>query len=42
MNGVDYSSQENEEVRKLGRQVTDLKEQNEFIITATAYFSKDK
>jgi transposase len=42
MNGVDYSKQESEEVRKLKRQVADLKEENEFLKKATAYFSKDK
>jgi len=40
MNGVDYSKQESEEVRKLKRQVVDLKEENEFLKKATAYFSK--
>ena len=42
MNGVDYSKQESEEVRKLKRQVADLKEENDFLKKATAYFSKDK
>ena len=42
MNGVDYSKQESEEVRKLKRQIADLKEENEFLKKATAYFSKDK
>lgn len=40
--GVDYSMKESEEVRKLKRQVADLKEENEFLKKATAYFSKDK
>ncbi len=42
INGVDYSKQESEEVRKLKRQVSDLKEENEFLKKATAYFSRDK
>ena len=40
VNGVDYSKTESEEVRKLKRQVSDLKEENEFLKKATAYFSK--
>ena len=40
MNGVDYSKEESEEVRKLKRQVADLKEENEFLKKATAYFAK--
>jgi len=39
---VDYSKQESEEIRKLKRQLSDLKEENEFLKKATAYFSKDK
>ena len=31
INGVDYSMQEQEEIRKLKRQVSDLKEENEFL-----------
>ncbi|WP_370980215.1 transposase [Agaribacterium sp. ZY112] len=38
--GVDYSKQESEEVRALKRQISDLKEENEFLKKATAYFSK--
>lgn len=33
---------ESEEIRKLKREVSDLKEENEFLKKATAYFSKDK
>ena len=40
VNGVDYSKTESEEVRELKRQVSDLKEENEFLKKATAYFSK--
>ena len=40
VDGVDYSKQESEELRKLKRQVSDLKEENEFLKKATAYFSK--
>ena len=42
LNGVDYSMEESEEIRKLKRQVSELKEENEFLKKATAYFSKDK
>lgn len=41
VNGVDYSKQESEEVRKLKREISDLKEENEFLKKATAYFSKE-
>ena len=40
MDGVDYSKQESEEVRTLKHQVADLKEENEFLKKATAYFAK--
>ena len=40
VDGVDYSKQESDEMRKLKRQVSDLKEENEFLKKATAYFSK--
>ncbi len=42
MQGVDYSKQESEEMRALKREIADLKEENEFLKKATAYFSKDK
>ena len=41
INGVDYSVEESEEVRQLKRQLADLKEENEFLKKATAYFSKE-
>lgn len=42
MQGVDYSRQESEEMRALKHEIADLKEENEFLKKATAYFSKDK
>jgi len=42
LNGVDYSMEESEAIRKLKRQVADLKEENDFLKKATAYFSKDQ
>ncbi|MES9842786.1 MAG: transposase [Candidatus Thiodiazotropha endolucinida] len=39
MNGVDYSKQESEEIRKLKREITDLKEERDFLKKAAAYFS---
>jgi len=41
MNGVDYSKPDSEELRKLKREISDLKEENEFLKKATAYFSKE-
>jgi transposase len=40
VDGVDYSKVESDEVRELKRQLSDLKEENEFLKKATAYFSK--
>lgn len=37
--GVDYSQQESEEVRKLKREIADLKEERDFLKKAAAYFS---
>ena len=34
-NGADYSKEESEEIRKLKRQISDLKEENEFLKKAT-------
>lgn len=34
--------EESEEIRKLKRQIYDLKEENEFLKKATAYFNKEK
>jgi transposase len=39
MNGVDYSKQESEEIRKLKREIADLKEERDFLKKAAAYFS---
>lgn len=40
VNGVDYSKPESEKMRELQRTIADLKEENEFLKKATAYFSK--
>lgn len=42
LDGVDYSKDESEENRRLKRQVKELKEENEFLKKATAYFSNQK
>jgi len=42
MNGVNYSKEESEEVRRLKRKVKELEEENNFLKKATAYFAKDK
>lgn len=42
INGVDYSKDETEEMRKLQRENAELKEQVEFLKKATAYFSNQK
>jgi transposase len=42
MNGVNYSQQESEEIRKLKREVADLKEERDFLKKAAAYFSNQK
>jgi transposase len=39
INGVDYSMKESEEIRKLKREVADLKEERDFLKKAAAYFS---
>ena len=41
MNGVDYSLDESETIRKLKREIADLKEERDFLKKATAYFAKD-
>lgn len=38
--GVDYSKEEKEEIRKLKREVAKLKEERDFLKKATAYFAK--
>ena len=42
MNGVNYSKDESEEMRRLKRKVKELEEENDFLKKATAYFAKDK
>lgn len=42
MNGVDYSQNESEELRKLKRENSALKEEVDFLKKATAYFAKEK
>ena len=42
MDGVDYSKQESEEMRKLRRENKKLKEEMEFLKKAAAYFAKDQ
>ena len=40
--GVDYSKEEHEEIRRLKREVADLKEERDFLKKATAYFANPK
>lgn len=42
LEGVDYSKNESEEIRKLKREVKELKEERDFLKKATAYFSSQK
>ncbi len=42
MNGVDYSKNETEDLRKLRRENAALKEEVDFLKKATAYFAKEK
>ena len=42
LNGVDYSKNESEEVRKLRREIKRLKDENEFLKKAAAYFANDQ
>lgn len=42
MNGVDYSKEEREEIRKLRRELAKLKEERDFLKKAAAYFSNQK
>ena len=42
MDGVDYSKEETLEIRKLKREVKELKEERDFLKKATAYFSSQK
>ena len=40
MEGVDYSKEEADEIRRLKREVKELKEERDFLKKATAYFAK--
>ncbi len=42
LDGVDYSKQESEELRKLKRENKRLKEEMEFLKKVSAYFAKDQ
>lgn len=42
MDGVDYSKQESEELRRLRRENKRLQEEMEFLKKAAAYFAKDQ
>ncbi len=42
LNGVDYSKEDSEENRRLKREIKELKEENDFLKKATAYFSNQK
>ena len=42
MEGVDYSKEEADEIRRLKREVKELKEERDFLKKATAYFSSQK
>ena len=42
LDGVDYSKQESEEVRRLKRENKRLKEEMEFLKKVSAYFAKDQ
>jgi transposase len=41
VDGVDYSKEEAEEIRRLKKEVSKLKEERDFLKKATAYFAKD-
>lgn len=42
LNGVDYSKDESEEMRKLRREIKRLKDENSFLKKAAAYFANDQ
>ena len=42
VDGVDYSKAESEEIRRLKREVAELKEERDFLKKATAYFANPK
>ena len=41
VDGVDYSKDEKDEIRRLKKEVARLKEERDFLKKATAYFAKD-
>ena len=42
INGVDYSKKESEEVRKLKRELSTLRKENEFLKKVSAYFANNQ
>jgi transposase len=40
--GIDYSIKENSEMRKMRKELNDLKKENEFLKKAAAYFAKNQ
>ncbi len=42
LQGVQFTKQDSDEVKKLKRQLADLQEENEFLKKATAYFAKNQ
>jgi len=41
VDGVDYSKQESEELRRLKKENAQLRKERDFLKKATAYFAKD-
>ena len=42
VDGIDYSKDENEEIRRLKKEIAQLKEERDFLKKATAYFAKEE
>ena len=42
VDGVDYSKEESEQIRRLKKEVAQLKQERDFLKKATAYFAKDE